>query len=99
MNHRKQMTDILSDLTINKKTQYSKEKKKWTSQEQATHKRSPSGQKVGEWVFNLISIKEIEIKQWNAFYSSEIADLNKMSLPKVMEGSAFGEQFDLCQNF
>ena len=36
-------------------------------------------------MFNLISIKEIEIKQWDAFYSSEIADLNKMSLPKVME--------------
>lgn len=28
MNHRKQMIDILSDLTVNKKTQYSKEKKK-----------------------------------------------------------------------
>lgn len=27
MNHRKQMIDILSDLTVNKKTQYSKEKK------------------------------------------------------------------------
>ena len=50
-------------------------------------------------MFSLIIIKEIEIKQWDAFYSSEIADLNKMSLPKVMEGSAFGEQFDLCQIF
>ena len=50
-------------------------------------------------MFSLIIIKEIEIKQWDALYSSEIADLNKMSLLKVMEGSAFGEQFDLCQNF
>lgn len=74
-------------------------RRKKNGQVRRSHKRYPSGQKVGEWVFNLISIKEIEIKQWDAFYSSEIADLNKMSLPKVMEGSAFGEQFDLCQNF
>ena len=49
-------------------------------------------------MFSLIIIKEIEIKQWDAFYSSQIADLNKMSLTKVIEVSAFGEQFDMYQS-